>query len=455
MIQLIKIVIGGLIVLGLLALLILHFRATSTRKHAANVLAQVVATSNDETADMAVKALIELKDESAIPILNAGLEAAGSGIKIRIIKVADAIEGDKARELLLNTLADPDMLVSTEAALALAKRGEPAVLDLARERLDSDNPEVAGPSFEILGYLEDGFIDSIEKELNSANPDKMPSALRGLVPMIERGDDKAWRLLKRAVNSRFPEVRNAAFDAAVALGGEKRAEALTTAAMESSDTELRKKAIQEMAKGLDASAFIDMLKLALNDNDLGVKFAAAWGLYKLRDPTPVPYMRSVLNDADIPLNDHIIAARLLARLGDPQGADPMYDILDDVEIGADIKLEAAEVLGEYDEIKGMGYLGEAIKPDRPVEVRLKALDMLGIMGNKSAGFMLRDMASDDPDAVIAVRSAYAYTALTSGKGAGILRRFLRGDNDEVRTLAAVGILTGGDITDIIGEEGYK
>ena len=456
MLHLFKIIIGGLILLGLIALLILHLVALSTRSRAADVLAQVVAARDDATADMAARALIELKDTDIIPVLDARFDAAGNhGIKTRIVKVVDAIAADEGRDLLLKALGDPDVLVSSEAALALAKRGEPAVLDLARERLESDDPRIAGLSFEILGYLQDGFIDGIESELNSSSPDRMPGALRGLVPMIQRGNDRAWRLLKRAINSRFAEVRLAAYDAAVGLSGEKRAEALMTATTESTDPALRKKAIHEMANGQDASAFIDTLKLALNDDDLGVKFAAAWGLYKLRDPTPVPYMRSVLNNKEQSLANRIIAARLLARLGDPQGAGPMYDILDDVELSPDIKLEAAEVLGEYDEIKGMGYLGEAIKPDRPFDLRLKALDMLGIMGNKNAEVLLKDMASDDPDEIIAVRSAYAYTSLTGGKRSAILRRFLRSDNDEVRTLAAVGILTGGDITDIIGEEGYK
>ncbi len=454
MVRIIKYVVAGLIVILGLFFLGKHLLNVSTNKRAAYVLAQVVSTQDDDYADMAMKTLIDLKDPGAIPALEQGLKEGNTSIKVRAIKVLDALDGDQPRDLLLIALSDPDELVSANASLALARRGVTEVLDLARERARSSDPEIVGISFEVLGYLEDGYLDTLEGILNGNDPTMMPSAVRGLVPIIERGEDKAWRLLKRGINSRYENVRNASFNAAVKLGGEYRVEALTSA-VDSSDPALRKAALQEMTAGNDGGRFLETLKLALNDDDIGAKFAAAWGLYKLRDATPVAYMRLLLNDKETSLPNRIIAARILARLGDPQGADPMYDILDDVEVSEDLKLEAAEVLGEYDEIRGMGYLGEAIKPDRPMEIRQKALDMLAVMGDRNAEVLLLEMAREDPDKTIAVKSAYAFTALNKGGSTGILRRFLKSDLPDVRTMAAVGILTGGDITDIIGSEGYR
>lgn len=454
MVRIIKYSVAGLVVLIGLFFLGKHLIDLSAEKRAAYVLAEIVATQDTAFADMAVKTLTVLRDPAAVGALAKGLESGNAGVKVRVIEVLDAIEGEESKNLLLAALTDLDTLVSAHAALALAKRGDTAIIDLTNERLDSDDPQVVALSYEILGYLEEGFISRIEQVLNSNDPAMMPSAMRGLVPMIELGDEKAWLLLKRGVNSRYPEVRMASFNAAVKLGGEHRAEALMSA-VESSDSGLRKLALQEMSVGEDTARFLDTLKLALNDDDLGVKFAAAWGCYKLRDPTPVAYLRSVLIDKEVSLNDRIIAARIMARLGDPQGADPLYDILEDIEVDELTKLEAAEVLGEYEEIRGMGYLGEAIKPDRSTEVREKALDLLGVMGDRNASVLLHEMAKEDPDESIAVRAAYAYAALNGGRTASILRRFLRSDSPYVRTIAAVGILTGGDITDIIGREGYR
>ena len=132
----------------------------------------------------------------------------------------------------------------------------------------------------------------------------------------------------------------------------------------------------------------------------------------------------------------------------------MYDIVDSLTIADEIKLEAAEVLGEYGDQKGMTLLWESIKNDRPPEVRMKALEMLGLMGDTLAGEMLARMAKDGEER-IAVRAAYALTALGDRRGIGKLRKFLHSNSAEVRTIAAVGIITGGDITDIIGEEGYR
>jgi HEAT repeat protein len=355
--------------------------------------------------------------------------------------------------MLTSALGDSDDLVSSTAALALARRQREEVLDLARDRLEYDDLAVAGLSFEIISYFEDGIATEIEKELNCELPDKQPYALQGLVPLIQRGNDRAWALLKKAIGSRFPEVRTKALEIAIELGGGERAEALNIA-VNASDPDLRCVALREMALGDDAEDYIDTLKLALNDVNLKVLFTASWSLLKLRDPAPVEYLRAVLADQRVSIRDKIVAARILARMGAPDGADPMYDIIDAVNMAEDIKLEAAEVLGEYEDKIGMGYLGEAIKPNRPPEVRRKALSMLGLMGDRRAGVLLLEMTKD-ADESIAVRAAYALTALGDARGIGRLRRLLNSDSVEVRTLAAMGIVTGGDITDIIGEEGYR
>jgi HEAT repeat protein len=444
-------------VASIVALVALYFLLSSislalAKAKSVRVLADVVATVDDPAADLAAESLAEINDDKIIPILSAGLQTGDTNVRKRIISVLEAYDNEAAREPLVKSLSDDNQVISAHAALALARQGETEMYELTKERRSSRDREVTGLSMETMGYFEADFIETLRAELNGKSTDYMPSAIRGLIPLVEHGVTDAWPLLRNSITSRYPEVRQTAFDTAVGLGGDKRAEALKLA-VESSDASLRKQAIQEMSRGEDIANYEQTFVQALNDNDVGIKFAAAWGLYKLRKPDPVPYIRAVLHDKKTPLEQRIVAARILARFGDTQGADPMYDVLDDPTMAEEYKLEAAEVLGEYGEIKGMGYLGDAINPDRPIETRRRALALLGMMGDADAGALLRDMMND-PDEDIAVRSAYALTALGDRRGLTRLRRFLRSGSPDVRTLAAVGILTGGDITDIIGGEEY-
>lgn len=424
-----------------------------TQSRATIMLAEIVSNYDDEYGDIAARALIARKPENILTKLGEGLESSKTGCKVRIVNVLDAFEGDIPFDLLVQSVGDEDIHVSSVASLALARRQYPEILDLAKDRLGYADPVIAGLNYEIVANFEDDIVATIENELNDYIIFIQPYSIRGLVPPIQRGNERAWMLLKRALDSGSREVHIAAFETAISLGGEHRVEALRIC-IESSDAALRAKALREITDGEDTSLFLDELKLALNGAELEVVFNASWGLLKLRDPEPVAMLRSIIRDNDVSDRDRIIAARLLARLGATEGADPMYAIIDSTTIPEEIKLEAAEVLGEYEDIKGLSILGEAINPDKPREIRMKALTLLGLMGDKNASSMLLEMISDADDA-IAVRAAYALAALGDKRGLRALRRFLRSDSTDVRTLAAVGIVTGGDIHDIVGDEGYS
>ncbi len=450
--RILSFVIIGLVVITVGYFVIKHIVRSATEKRATLMLAEIVCNYDDEYGEMAAKALIEMKPGNILTKLEEGLDGGNSGCKVRIAQVLDAIEGESTTDLLIVAFGDDDIRVSSTAALGLARRHMPEVLEVAKDRLSDDDPVVAGINYEVVANFEDDIVAQIERELNDTTFERQPYVLRGLIPAIEHGNERPWNLLKRGISSGFPEVRTASFNAAISLGGEYRAEALLTG-VESSDAELRHRALREITDGDDTARFTDTLKMALNGIDPRVVLNASWGLLKLRDPEPVPKLRSILRDDEVTPEDKIIAARILARMGAPDGADPMYDILDSPTISEEIKLGAAEVLGEYDDIKGMSFLGEAIKPGKPREIRMKALIQLGVMGDKNASTLLLEMTSD-PDEAVAVRAAYALTALNDRRGIGRLKRFLRSDSIEVRTIAAVGIITGGNIGDIIGDEGF-
>ena len=444
-ILLVTVVVGYLIVSNIVN--------SATQKRATLMLAEIVSNYDDEYGDIAARALIAQTPENALAKLAEGLDSSKTGCKVRIVNVLDAYEGDIPFDLLVQSVGDEDIYVSSVASLALARRQHPEILDLAKDRLGHADHVIAGINYEIVANFEDDLISTIEEQLNNYTISIQPYSIRGLVPSIQRGNERAWMLLKRALDSGSVEVHTAAFETAVSLGGEHRVETLRIC-VESPDANLRAKALREIADGDDTSLFMDELKLALNGAELEVVFNASWGLLKLRDPEPVAILRSIVRDKDVSDRDRIIASRLLARLGATEGADPMYGIIDSVTISEEVKLEAAEVLGEYEDIKGLGILGEAIKSDKPREIRTKALTLLGLMGDKIASTMLVDMLSDADDA-IAVRAAYALAALGDKRGLRALKRYLRSDSTEVRTIAAVGIVTGGDIHDIVGDEGYS
>ncbi len=443
----------GLVILGVLYFVAAGMIRTSAEGKASLTLAEVVTNYDDQYADMAADALIDSLPNNVFPVLASGLDRTDRGIKLRIIRVLDAYPGEESFEMLTKAVADNDIYVSSRACRALAKRGYNEVLELSKERLNEDDPVLLGWNLETAATFEDDTITLIEKELNCDHLNHQPNALRALVPLIEKGNERAWGLLRRDVTSSYPEVRLAALESSIGLGGTMRDEALKMA-LESPFAEIKRMSLSELTKGGISDDLKDYLKLALNDPDINIVFTASWGLLKLRDPEPVGKLRSILRDESLNVRDKIIAARLLARFGAPEGADPMYDIIDSLTVADDIKLEAAEVLGEYSEQKGMTLLWESIKNDRPPEVRMKALEMLGLMGNSLATVLLVQM-SNDGDERIAVRAAYALTSLGDRRGIGKLRRFLHSNSAEVRTIAAVGIVTGGNITDIIGEEGYR
>jgi hypothetical protein len=113
----------------------------------------LLATAAPETAAVAVKAMSELSDASAIQLLyDAFRTRTDFRIRGAVVLALDRRPFALVRRFLLEqALVDPDEFLRAMAATAVSKKGDPSVVPHLKQRLEDSDPRVRANAVEGLG----------------------------------------------------------------------------------------------------------------------------------------------------------------------------------------------------------------------------------------------------------------------------------------------------------------
>lgn len=122
---------------------------------------------DDEFVTSDALASLEMKGNEAVePLIIALSENKNKHVKIGIIKALSIIKDERAIDILVKTLKDPNKLVRRESSTALSQFGEPALEPLLG-LLDDEDWKVRGAAVWALGKVgHESTIPEIEKLLD-------------------------------------------------------------------------------------------------------------------------------------------------------------------------------------------------------------------------------------------------------------------------------------------------
>lgn len=296
---------------------------------------QSVVANHEKIVFLAVQAIGDLGEESALPTLVSAFGMASSGIRKAIVQAMGNFKTDAARQLLLDALEDEDGGVRKGAVASLRKLGFPDTVGPLFTLLDREPyPDVRNATVDALLKL---YEDGLRKE----------EILKGFKERFA-GEDANFRELSiqaigkidspekegclgAALQDREWRVRNAAIHS---LGGQKQSPwifSLLKKGLADENENVRISAIH-MISEYEGKETRDLLMDCMKDPDVWVKFKAAetLGLWKVREA--VPSLLALLKEGTGP---HLIATvRALGEIGDPSATDLIKGLLahEDAEI---------------------------------------------------------------------------------------------------------------------------
>ena len=185
-----------------------------------------------------------------------------------------------------------------------------------------------------------------------------------------------------------PGVRQAAALALAQLGDERATDALIDA-LSDEDPDVRRDAAYALGEIEDLRALEPVLAL-LSDSASDVRRAAAWVLGELEDPRAVEPLITALGDDNSEVRRAAIEA--LAEIEDPRALDSLIDAIGDPT--AEVRRHAAWALGEFDDPRAFDPLIEALD-DANAEVRRFAAAALGEIDDPRAVEPLIAALSDE------------------------------------------------------------
>jgi HEAT repeat protein len=247
-------------------------------------------------------------------------------------------------------------------------------------------------------------------------------------------DEQAAAELAEALNNQDPGVRRAAARALGWVGAASVVPNLINA-LSDADSGARRDAAGALGRVGDASAVSPLLK-ALKDKHPSVRYASAWALGKIGSTFAVPALLEALHDEDRDVRR--VAARGLGWIGDPKAIALLAEALKDSSSG--VRRDAAGALGRVGDTTAIEPLLTALA-DRRDTVRYTAARALGQIGDSVAvPGLLQSLRDEDRD----VRRAAAEALREIGDERAVpgLLEALRaaqidGDEVEIYTLGVV------------------
>ena len=237
-----------------------------------------------------------------------------------------------------------------------------------------------------------GVSQSREGDDNDERKPVSPAVVQALTEALKDSDAEVRKSAMQAL-ARFRVP--AAYDAFVA-------------GLKDSDADVRQQAAFALSQLRDGRA-TDPLIGALKDSDADVRQQAAFALSQLRDPRAVPALTSALKDQSEDVREQAIFA--LSQIRDASAVPALTTALSDPK--ANVRQQAAFALSQIGDEKAVPPLVEALK-DKDAEVRQQAAFALSQIGNESAIEPLTALLKD-PSSEVRQQAIFALSQLAGGE----------------------------------------
>lgn len=380
-----------------------------------------------------VERLIEQRDLAGLIRLLTDRDAEQRAAAARALAAFDPLA---AAQPLIAALDDPESVVRHAAAAALAELDDDRVVAAIVERLD-DRPADAARLLPILGRMatHPAARVAIERRLSAPDPEQR---LAAVLALARRGDQAVVAPLIPMLTDPHPAVAEAAQAALLVVGAERVLPALvallTNGRVEQrqvvapvlgalSDVRALTPLVERLGDAEPAvrrAALAAIEKMPEPGRQIAVQ--AATGLdavareraaQRLRQIAAVAPLAATLRAIDHP-GLRAAAARALGRLDDGGVVPALAAALTDPEGG--VRQEAAWMLGVSGRPAALAPLTAALKATNDPSLRATAARALARLGLAEAATALR-AASDDPEPSVATAVRQALARL---EGAGVL-----------------------------------
>lgn len=290
-----------------------------------------------------------------------------------VIEALNGIGGDKVNELLLSVFWDKERDIQRLIMQALLNTGGQECVNFCEH---------------ILEKHQDGEI--------------IKAALAILGPKLKshKSEDKIFALLSHP----YDDVKDAALDACVALGGAELQEKFRK--MVVSPEPIERLMATYALGGIDALQNVDYLRNALEDDLPDIRKVALEALADIEDPAldVSALIASKLNDENKEVR--LAAVELLGRLRTEESASYIVQALDDDDDW--VRIRAIEALGDMGSEEVVPLLVRFLEEPYNKLVILKTIDALSrIGGNMAFKSLLEILSSEDPDLQLAAEEAIA------------------------------------------------
>jgi HEAT repeat protein len=319
-----------------------------------------------------------------------------------------ALRPEDASALASLAVVDPRLGASGEAALrVLAAAGRPEGLSCLRARLETTDTPAERSALE--GILEETFAAAppglvLDAAAQGEGVAVRCAAVRSLGG--RGGDEAAAKAVLAATSAPEAPVRAAAYRALGRLRLADAGTALRFALENETETAAKAGAIEGLGS-LGGADVVPVLGRASQSPDPRLRAAAVRALAATREPEALPWVLSLLSsDADPGVREESDRA---VR-----------------SVGGDRAREALRSL--------------ALDRRRPGEIRVRAIEGLGVLGAEQSGADLHALL-EDPDAEVADAAAFALAWVRDGDAAPRLLEALRAGRSPARTLRCLELLS--------------
>jgi HEAT repeat protein len=403
-------------------------------------LARALGDSEPIVRAAAAVALGQQASALAAPPLLGKLDDASPVVRVEVVR-ALAHLGDRRSVIpLVGKAEDAVPEVRKEVARALGELDDRRAAPALVLQLRDGSADVKAASLAALGRLRaEGAVDTIVPLTSDRNPllrraavDALgriasPDAVRALVGLLGTGDDSAG-------GSETSSVR----EALVFAGAQ--AVAPLTALLSGSPTAATAMSAAWILGELGAEVAIPDIVHAMRRGTLPVT-GALRALSSIGSPEAVPVVLEFVDDANAATRREAIGAatRLLdTARPDGRAVEPLSAALRDPALAIAERARVAILLGRTGALRAAPTL-EALLPAKDNELRLAAIDALGVLGPAGVDGALLD-SIEDPDPSIRLHAALALGRSGGGAARDALVARLERDSevDRASTLTALG-----------------
>lgn len=300
--------------------------------------------------DLAVRALRLLPGSRAASLLKHFFQGQERNLQRLVLDALVQVAGDGDAPFFIDLLTSHnDGHVLKQSLRFLGRLGpQPKAADKIFALLDHPYPDVREAALETCIAIGDqNMMDKFQQMASSPDPAKRAMALLGLGNL---GCADHLDLIRQGLEDESPEVRKAALEASIKLCGlTEEVFALISQRLQDEDREVRLALVSLLGEcNCNLVDVVPIIKMALTDAYDWVRVRAVEALGNLRVADAVPDLAAMLQDGNRLISLKIVWA--LGRIGGPAAFQILMDVLnsDDQELVSAAE-EAIEYLQEHEE----------------------------------------------------------------------------------------------------------